>query len=42
LNDDDALRLIWMPRGPLIKMNPPVGAVADVLRQVLGARITID
>jgi hypothetical protein len=42
VSDGDAMKLIWMPRGPFNKWNPPIGAVADVLRQVLGARIVID
>jgi hypothetical protein len=42
LNESDAVKLIWMPRGPFARMNPPLSDVANVLRQVLGARSTID
>jgi hypothetical protein len=42
LSDGTTLKLIWMPRGPLAKMSGPVSEVADALRRVLGARVTIE
>jgi hypothetical protein len=42
LNDGSTLKLIWMPRGPLAQLNGPATEVADTLRRVLGARITVE
>jgi hypothetical protein len=41
LDDGSTLKLIWMPRGPFARMSGPVSEVGDALRQVLGAKVTI-